>query len=70
MLPNSPTAQRMLEGGRYRVSEVAYGLGFANPAHFSKRFKSFYRVPPSSFLPRHGGSDRPGSTGELDDRVN
>jgi AraC-like DNA-binding protein len=40
-------ARRMLKVDHLRVSEVAERLGFANPFHFSRRFKSFYRVSPS-----------------------
>lgn len=40
-------AGRLLGSGRYRVSEVANELGFATPSHFSRCFRSFYRVPPS-----------------------
>lgn len=40
-------ARRMLKVEHLRVSEVAERLGFANPFHFSRRFKSFYRVSPS-----------------------
>jgi AraC-like DNA-binding protein len=40
-------ARRLLLSGSLRVSEVAYRLGFSSPAHFSSRFKSFYRVAPS-----------------------
>ena len=32
------------------LPEVAYRLGFSNPAHFSTRFRSFYRVPPSRMI--------------------
>lgn len=41
-------ARRMLKVDHLRVSEVADRLGFANPFHFSRRFKSFYRVSPSA----------------------
>lgn len=40
-------ARNMLRSGRYRVSEVADRLGFSSPFHFSRRFKAYYRVPPS-----------------------
>jgi AraC-like DNA-binding protein len=39
-------ARRLLGEGR-RVSEVADRLGFANPFHFSRRYKRFYGVAPS-----------------------
>jgi AraC-like DNA-binding protein len=40
-------ARRLLEVGEGRVADVAERLGFANAFHFSRRFKSFYRVSPS-----------------------
>lgn len=40
-------ARRLLEAGEGRVADVAERLGFANAFHFSRRFKSFYRVSPS-----------------------
>jgi AraC-like DNA-binding protein len=40
-------ARRLLVSGDHRVADVAERLGFANPFHFSRRFKSFYHVPPS-----------------------
>jgi AraC-like DNA-binding protein len=43
-------ARRLLLGGRLRVNEVAYRLGFSNPAHFSTTFKSFYQVTPSTLV--------------------
>jgi len=46
-------AKRLLETGRYRVSEVAYRLGFSNPSNFSRRFRSFFHVSPTAFLRRH-----------------
>ena len=41
-------ARRMLETGRFRVNEVAYRLGFSTPSSFSRRFRSFYHVPPTT----------------------
>jgi AraC-like DNA-binding protein len=49
-------ARRMLLSGRFRVAEVAERLGFANPFHFSRRFKGFYRVAPSELRPGADGS--------------
>jgi len=43
-------ARRLLITGTYRVNEVAYRLGFSNPAHFSTAFKTFYRVNPSTLV--------------------
>jgi len=41
-------AKRLLTDDQWRVNEVAEHLAFANAFHFSRRFKSFYRVAPSS----------------------
>ncbi len=43
-------ASRLLRSGTWRVNEVAYHVGFSNPSHFSRRFKEYYRVPPSHLL--------------------
>jgi len=43
-------ARRLLLSGDYRVNEVAYRLGFSSAAHFSTRFRSFYRIPPSRLI--------------------
>lgn len=48
-------ARRLLESGECRVAEVAERLGFANAFHFSRRFKSFYRVSPSELRQAAGG---------------
>lgn len=47
-------ARRLLESGECRVAEVADRLGFANAFHFSRRFKSFYRVTPSELRQASG----------------
>lgn len=43
-------AHQLLRGGRLRVNEVALQLGYENPEHFSRRFKTYYRCPPSQVL--------------------
>ena len=45
-------ARRRLLSGDHRVGEVALALGFSSPAHFSVRFRSFYREPPSKLVAR------------------
>lgn len=45
-------ARRLLASGQWRVSEVAEHLAFANAFHFSRRFKSFYRITPSALRQR------------------
>ncbi len=44
-------ARRILASGECMVKEVAYRLGFADPYHFSRCFKSFYHVAPSDARP-------------------
>lgn len=39
-------AQEMLRTGRFRVTDVALGCGFASQAHFSKAYKSMFGNPP------------------------
>jgi len=34
------------------VKDVAYGLGFDNPCHFSRSFKKAFGVPPERFTGR------------------
>jgi len=50
---NMREARRLLESGRYRVNEVAQRLGFSNPSNFSRSFRSFYHVPPTTIARRH-----------------
>jgi len=45
-------AMEMIKTGRYRVSEVAYELGFSDVRHFSLSFSKKYGGPPSSFYPK------------------
>ena len=40
-------AKKHLESGLYTVSEIAFKVGFADPAYFSKSFKQFFGVSPS-----------------------
>jgi AraC-like DNA-binding protein len=47
-------ARRLLLDGTHRVADVAERLGFADPFHFSRRFKSFYGVSPSEVRPEVG----------------
>lgn len=44
-------ARRLLLDGRHRVADVAERLGFADPFHFSRRFKAFYGASPSEVRP-------------------
>ncbi len=40
-------AERLLRDEGLSVTEVAARLGYADPSHFSKRFKEAFRIPPS-----------------------
>jgi signal transduction histidine kinase/DNA-binding response OmpR family regulator len=42
-------AAELLKGG-YKISDIAYRVGFETPAYFSTSFKNFYGVPPSEYL--------------------
>ncbi len=44
-------SRRLLTSGALRVSEVAYRVGFVSPDHFSRRFKNYHGVTPSSVIP-------------------
>jgi ligand-binding sensor domain-containing protein/signal transduction histidine kinase/DNA-binding response OmpR family regulator len=40
----------MLKTGKYRISEIAYELGFSDARYFSSSFAKRFGVPPSSFV--------------------
>lgn len=40
----------MLKTGKYRISEIAYELGFSDARYFSSSFAKRFGVPPSSFI--------------------
>jgi len=40
-------AKRLLLDGECRVQEAARSVGFEDPFHFSRRFKTYYRVSPT-----------------------
>ncbi len=42
-------AGKYLYGTNYSVAEIAYFLGFKDPAHFSKLFKKIKGIPPGRF---------------------
>ncbi len=44
-------AREMLASGEYRVNEVATRVGFADPAHFSRRYKAYFGESPSRAIP-------------------
>ena len=43
------TAASLLIEGQYNVTEVAYKVGFTDPAYFYKCFKQKYGVMPSKY---------------------
>lgn len=45
-------AEGYLRSGRYSVKEVAYMLGYADPASFSHAFRDWYGVPPDTIRQR------------------
>ena len=47
-------AQRLLEEGRRTVKEIAYSVGYHDPNYFSRIFKKFKGVSPTSFSQREG----------------
>lgn len=42
-------AAKMLKNERLTVSEVSFMLGFSNPSYFSRVFKKYFGIPPTSF---------------------
>ena len=56
--PCSPTntliemnkAKILLVTQQYTVTEIATFLGFCNAKYFGKRFKKFYKVPPTQYI--------------------
>ncbi len=43
-------AAGLLSGGRYRVNEVCYRVGFNNPSYFAKCFQKQFRKLPKDFI--------------------
>jgi AraC-like DNA-binding protein len=42
-------AAELISSGEYSVSEAARRSGFADPAHFSRAFKTRFGVPPVAY---------------------
>ncbi|MEZ4849205.1 MAG: response regulator [Bacteroidia bacterium] len=40
-------AEKLLRGGKYNISEIAYQTGFSSLSHFSREFKKMYGKTPS-----------------------
>jgi signal transduction histidine kinase/ligand-binding sensor domain-containing protein/AraC-like DNA-binding protein/AmiR/NasT family two-component response regulator len=47
-------AAKMLESGKFNISEVAYDVGFSSPAYFSETFKKHFSQTPSEFIQQKG----------------
>jgi AraC-like DNA-binding protein len=45
-------ARRLLNSGRYNVSEVGNRLGFTNLSHFSRAFRAYHQIAPSDMVSR------------------
>jgi len=62
-------AARLLENPQARVTQVAYAVGFNDMSYFSRMFKRYFGVSPSSVqgVPRSGpaGGERPGELPSL-----
>jgi signal transduction histidine kinase/ligand-binding sensor domain-containing protein/DNA-binding NarL/FixJ family response regulator len=43
-------AAKMLESGKFNISEVAYDVGFSSPAYFSETFKKHYSLTPTEYI--------------------
>lgn len=43
-------SMEMLKEGKYSVTDVAYAVGFSDPAYFSRKFKEFFGESPSKVL--------------------
>jgi AraC-like DNA-binding protein len=50
-------ARRLFESGDFRVNEVATRLGFSSPFYFSRRFRTFFGVPPSEYRRGSAGGE-------------
>jgi DNA-binding response OmpR family regulator len=51
-------ARQILKKGEMNVSQVAYATGFDSLAYFSKTFKKYHKVSPSTYLKRNTKSVR------------
>jgi len=47
-------AAKMLESGKFNISEVAYDVGFSSPAYFSETFKKHFSITPTEFIRKSG----------------
>lgn len=47
-------AAKMLESGKFNISEVAYDVGFSSPAYFSETFKKHFSITPTEYIRKSG----------------
>ncbi|MCR5456378.1 MAG: response regulator [Bacteroidales bacterium] len=52
-------ASLLLTDRNLTISEIAYAVGYSNPAHFSASFKAFYGVSPTDYSGRANKDDEP-----------
>jgi AraC-like DNA-binding protein len=59
-------ASYLLTDKSLTISEIAYAVGYSNPAHFSSSFKAFYGISPLAYsqrekenIPDTGSTDHP-----------
>ena len=45
-------AVKLMDGGQYRITDIAGMVGYTDVFYFSKRFKKMYGVPPKEFIGR------------------
>ena len=50
-------AKKLLTSGNYRISEIAYDIGFSSPSYFTKCFTNFYGISPKDFLKKQGSNN-------------
>jgi len=41
------TASKLIESGKFTISEIAYDVGFTSPAYFSETFKKHFGITPT-----------------------
>ncbi|MEL6865837.1 MAG: response regulator, partial [Bacteroidota bacterium] len=46
-------AKQLLKDPSYNVSDVAYAIGFSDPAYFSRAFKQAFGIAPSNYRNQH-----------------
>lgn len=46
------TAEKLLETGKFTISEVAFDVGFSSPTYFSETFKKYFGITPTEYMKR------------------